>query len=184
MKKTQTFFSICLLVLFIAGMADARLYKWMDEKSVAHFSDTPPTHGKKSGKVESVSQHKDDGTPAVSYSHFETQRGNNPSNTVTGTSLPDNGHSNTASGTTRPPEKNRGPKVELYSTSWCGYCKMAANFFRSKGIPFTEYDIEKNKAAARRKQHLDKGRSGVPFAVINGTLIHGFSKASYERALK
>lgn len=167
----------------MAGMADARLYKWVDEKGVAHFSDTPPTRGGKSGKVEVVSQYKDDGTPAVSYSHFEVRRSKNPSNTVTSTPPADNKQPNTARTTVPPAEKSRIPKVELYSTSWCGYCKMAADFFRSKGIPFTEYDIEKDKAAARRKQKLDKKGKGVPFAVVNGTPIHGFSKSAYERAL-
>lgn len=27
--------------------------------------------------------------------------------------------------------------VVLYSTSWCGYCEKARNYFRAKGIPFT-----------------------------------------------
>lgn len=167
----------------MAGMADARLYKWVDKNGVVHFSDTPPTRGKKTGKVEVVSNYKDDGTPAVSYSHFEVQRSKGPSNTVTGTPPADNKPSNTARRTAPLAEKSRVPKIELYSTSWCGYCKMAANFFRSKGLRFTEYDIEKDKAAARRKNHLDQGRKGVPFAVINGKPIHGFSKAAYERAL-
>ena len=84
---------------------------------------------------------------------------------------------------TRPAEYRRGPKVELYITEWCPYCQMAREFFRSRGIPFTEYDIEKDKAAAARKNRLDK-RKGVPFAMINGHRIHGYSPAAYEQALQ
>ncbi|BCR06452.1 hypothetical protein DESUT3_35210 [Desulfuromonas versatilis] len=74
------------------------------------------------------------------------------------------------------------PKVELYTTSWCPYCKKAVNFFRSRGISFVEYDIEKDKQAARRKQLLDS-RPGVPLAIINGNLVHGFSESLYLEAL-
>ena len=74
-------------------------------------------------------------------------------------------------------------KVELYVTSWCPYCKQATQFFRSRGIPFTVYDIEKDKGAAQRKNQLDS-RRGVPFALINGQAIHGFSAEAYERALE
>ena len=55
--------------------------------------------------------------------------------------------------------------IELYTTSWYPYCKDARNFFRSRGISFTEYNIEKDQEAARRKNDLDGGR-GVPFVVI------------------
>ena len=74
------------------------------------------------------------------------------------------------------------PTVELYITSWCPYCKKAMNFFRSRGIPFVAYDIEKDADAARRKRQLASQR-GVPFAVINGKRIHGYSEAGYLRAL-
>lgn len=75
------------------------------------------------------------------------------------------------------------PGVELYTTSWCGYCKKARAFFRERGISFTEYDIEKNQYAAYRKQQLDPS-PGVPFALINGHGIHGYSEAMYLQALE
>jgi glutaredoxin len=79
--------------------------------------------------------------------------------------------------------KAEKPQVELYVTAWCIYCKKAANFFRKRGIEFVEYDIEKDREAERRKRLLDRKR-GVPFAVINGYRIHGYSEVLYERALK
>jgi glutaredoxin-like YruB-family protein len=74
-------------------------------------------------------------------------------------------------------------KVEIYTTTWCPYCKKATQFFKSKGIPYTTYNIETDKKAAARKKKLS-GRSGVPFAVVNGQKIHGFSPKAYEAALK
>lgn len=73
-------------------------------------------------------------------------------------------------------------QVELYVTSWCPYCKQAIQHFRSRGIPFIAYDVEKDGRAAQRKNQLDS-RNGVPFAVINGQKVHGFSPEAYERAL-
>lgn len=75
------------------------------------------------------------------------------------------------------------PKVELYTTSWCPYCQKARDFFRSRGIAFKEYDIEKDKEAALRKRQLDT-RNGVPFVLIDGRGIHGYSEAAYEAVLK
>ena len=73
-------------------------------------------------------------------------------------------------------------QVEVYTTSWCPYCKKAKDFFVSKGVPFTEYDVEKDPAAAREKQRIAPG-AGVPVTVIDGIQIQGFSAAHYERAL-
>ena len=73
-------------------------------------------------------------------------------------------------------------QVELYVTSWCPYCRQAIDFFRSRGINYAVYDIERDDNAARRKKELDP-RKGVPFAVINGIKIHGFSEKAYLKAL-
>ncbi len=74
-------------------------------------------------------------------------------------------------------------QVELYVTSWCPYCRQAIDFFRSRGINPVVYDIERDDNAARRKKELDPSK-GVPFAVINGVKIHGFSDYAYLKALK
>ena len=73
-------------------------------------------------------------------------------------------------------------QVELYVTSWCPYCRQAIDFFKSRGINYVVYDIERDDNAARRKRGLDH-RRGVPFAVINGIKIHGFSEEAYLKAL-
>lgn len=73
-------------------------------------------------------------------------------------------------------------QVELYVTSWCPYCRQAMDFFKSRGIYFALYDIERDENAASRKKELDP-RKGVPFAVINGVKIHGFSQDAYLKAL-
>lgn len=74
------------------------------------------------------------------------------------------------------------PKVEIYTTSWCGYCKQAIAYFKTRRIPFTEYDVEKDTAAAGRWQELSQG-GGVPVVVIGKRVIRGYSREAYERVL-
>jgi len=78
---------------------------------------------------------------------------------------------------------NPAPAVELFSTSWCPYCKQARDFFRSRGIPFADYDIEKDPSALRRKMKID-GHRRVPTAIIGGKVVQGYSPAAYQEAVK
>jgi glutaredoxin len=73
-------------------------------------------------------------------------------------------------------------KVTMYSAQWCGYCKKARKYFKRKNIPFIEYDIEKNAAAARR--HKEMGASGVPVILYKDKRMNGFSEAGFQRMYK
>lgn len=75
------------------------------------------------------------------------------------------------------------PRVEVYGTKWCPYCQAAVKFFRSRGVPVVEYDVETDQAAAKRKETLDP-KPGVPYTVIDGHGIHGYSAPLYEKLLK
>ncbi len=50
-------------------------------------------------------------------------------------------------------------------------------------MAITAYDIEKDLDAAARKNALDSGYSGIPLAVINGTIVRGFSEDHYQEVL-
>ena len=65
------------------------------------------------------------------------------------------------------------PTVEVYLTSWCGYCKRMVRFLNEKGIPYTAYDIDKDPAAART--HKELGGRGVPVVRIGTKVVHGFN---------
>jgi len=73
-------------------------------------------------------------------------------------------------------------RVVLYATDWCGYCKQTRRFLDSKGIPYTEFDIE--KSAEGRKAYEALGGRGIPLIDVNGTLIRGFSPEAILTALK
>lgn len=72
---------------------------------------------------------------------------------------------------------NKGP-VTLYSTSWCGVCKEARAFFRSKGVSFTDKDIEKDASAKAELDRKLPGATGVPVIDIGGDIMPGFSASS------
>ncbi|MGP6418265.1 glutaredoxin family protein [Pseudomonas putida] len=73
-------------------------------------------------------------------------------------------------------------RVVLYATDWCGYCKQTKRFLDSKGIPFKEFDIEKDAEA--RKTYEALGGRGIPLIDVNGTLIRGFNPDEILAALK
>lgn len=64
------------------------------------------------------------------------------------------------------------PVVELYVTSWCGYCKMMEQVLTKKGIVFTAYDIEKDDRAAKVYRELH-GR-GVPLVRVGSKVVYGY----------
>lgn len=74
-------------------------------------------------------------------------------------------------------------QVELYTTSWCGYCKQARAFLQGNGVSFREYDVETDSSAAARKRSLVSG-SGVPVARIDGQVLSGFSATRYGEAIR
>jgi glutaredoxin len=74
-------------------------------------------------------------------------------------------------------------EVILYTTIWCPSSKQAREFFNSRNIRFTDYDVEKDAEAYERKKQLDTC-PGVPLAIINGKKFCGFNPAEYEKALK
>jgi glutaredoxin len=167
LMKKNVLFIFCFGVLVMATAANAQTFKWVDDHGVVHLSDSPPSQGT-SALVEIASPANFKSKPSSDLP--SAQNITNPQG---------------ASGSPVAAEERAEPRnitVELYTTSWCPYCKDARNFFRSRGISFTEYDIEKDEEAARRKNSLDGGR-GVPFAVICDQKIRGFSTIAYENAL-
>lgn len=74
------------------------------------------------------------------------------------------------------------PRIQMYATSWCGYCKKARAYFRNNNIAFTEYDIEKDAQAARRYKAF--GGKGVPVIFINKRRLSGFNAQRFDLLYK
>lgn len=73
-------------------------------------------------------------------------------------------------------------KVDIYVTSWCGYCRKLEGFLKSKSIPYTRHDIEKSSSA--RQAHLKLGGGGIPVVKIGSDVIRGYSPDAILRSLK
>ncbi len=72
--------------------------------------------------------------------------------------------------------------VKVYSTPTCGYCRQAKNFLKERGVPFTEYDVSRDQAAAREMVQLT-GQMGVPVIDVDGQAVIGFDRPRLESLL-
>ena len=72
-----------------------------------------------------------------------------------------------------------GKQVIMYSTSWCGYCKKARQYFAEHNIRYTDYDIEKNPTAQQAYKKL--GMTGVPVILVGDNRMNGFSVSGFEQ---
>lgn len=74
--------------------------------------------------------------------------------------------------------------VTIYSTTWCGFCHMAKQYFDSKDVKYTDKDIEMDKAAYDELMGKIQGNyMGVPVIDIDGTIILGFDRPKIDAAL-
>lgn len=78
----------------------------------------------------------------------------------------------------KPPEQVAAPEpvtgpVELFVTSWCGYCKKMERSLADKGVAFVKYDIEQDADAHRRFKEF--GGSGVPLTSVGGKIVRGYN---------
>lgn len=69
--------------------------------------------------------------------------------------------------------------VVLYSTAWCGYCRKAREYFRAKGIAYSEYDVETSDKG--RQDYARLGARGVPVILVGGKRLNGFSPQAFEQ---
>ncbi|HVP34342.1 MAG TPA: glutaredoxin 3 [Steroidobacteraceae bacterium] len=60
----------------------------------------------------------------------------------------------------------------MYATDWCGYCARARRLLESKGVAFTEIDVEA-VAGAREEMMARGGGDTVPQVFIAGTPVGG-----------
>lgn len=72
--------------------------------------------------------------------------------------------------------------VKIYTTPTCGYCKIAKNYLKEKGVSFTEYDVSRDHSKAEEMVRKS-GQMGVPVLDINGRTIVGFDRNGIDRAL-
>ncbi len=135
--------------LLFAATTHAELYKWVDAQGKVHYGDQPPQGARLQNITNNVSSFTSVTVEGFTYDP--------------GLITTDNGNK----------------RVVMYSTSWCGYCKKAAQHFRKNNIRFVEHDIEKSSTAASDFKRL--GGKGVPLILVGKKKMSGFSADRFDR---
>jgi glutaredoxin len=77
--------------------------------------------------------------------------------------------------------------VTLYMASWCGACRSAAAYMRSRGVPFAEKDIEKDAQASaemlQKARNAGKTPRGVPVIDFRGHIVLGFDQRELDQLI-
>jgi glutaredoxin-like YruB-family protein len=73
--------------------------------------------------------------------------------------------------------------VSIYTTPSCSYCRVAKDWLKKEGVPFSEYDVSRDP---RRADEMLKrsGQMGVPVLEVHGRIIIGFNQGEIEKALR
>jgi glutaredoxin-like YruB-family protein len=79
-------------------------------------------------------------------------------------------------------ETKSQPRVIVFSTPTCSFCKMAKKYFREKGIKFSDVDVSRDVAAARDMVRRS-GQQGVPVIGIGGKIVVGFDRVKINKYL-
>lgn len=147
---TKFVFLLLPFMVLSTNSGAAKIYKWVDENGVTHFSEKPVSRSANRVQLESLNGY----VPAPE-------------------GLPGESASAPAQST---------PKIIMYGTAWCGFCKKARNYFRAKGVSYTEFDIEKSQKARREYKKMG-GTGSVPLFTVDDTTIRGFSASRFEKLL-
>ncbi|HKJ76656.1 MAG TPA: glutaredoxin domain-containing protein [Gammaproteobacteria bacterium] len=142
-------FTATLGAVLASPAVGGEVHRWVDQQGQVHFGGRPPADGTASSRVE--------------------VRPNRVRSRVPPAPEP-----------TRSRQKDAdAPEVVLYGTDWCPHCKRARAYFKANGIPFTDYDIEKNARADRAYDRL--GGESIPLIVVGDRTMTGFSADSFQR---
>jgi glutaredoxin-like YruB-family protein len=152
MIRTALLVATCIA---FAVPAAAQIYKWTDPSGKTHYGDSPPDDAKKQELKIKIPSY--DG-PVQVRDWAAVIRTKSPQ-------------------AAPPPDR-----VTMYSTDWCPHCKNAKKYFESKGIRYTEYNVETSETG--RKEYEALGGGGVPVIVVGSKVMRGFSPQSFENLRK
>ncbi len=78
--------------------------------------------------------------------------------------------------------KRKYPRVIIFTTPTCRFCRAAKRYLRERGVPFKEVDVSRDPAAARDMVRRS-GQSGVPVLDIGGKIVVGFDRPKIDQLL-
>ncbi|HEB65915.1 MAG TPA: NrdH-redoxin [Chloroflexi bacterium] len=79
-------------------------------------------------------------------------------------------------------EKKKYPRVIVFTTPTCRFCRAVKKYLRERGVPFRDVDVSRDSAAARDMVRRS-GQQGVPVVDIGGKIVVGFDRKKIDRYL-
>ena len=75
--------------------------------------------------------------------------------------------------------------LKMYTTNWCGDCRVTKSFLNKFEIPFEEINIEEDASAAEYVMQVNGGKRSVPTLEYNGDAasLSNFSRAKLDAFL-
>lgn len=74
------------------------------------------------------------------------------------------------------------PRVILFTTPSCSYCRLAKKYLREQGVHFKDVDVSRDQAAARDMVKRS-GQQGVPVLDIGSKIVVGFDRPKIDKYL-
>lgn len=74
------------------------------------------------------------------------------------------------------------PRVIVYSTPSCSWCRTLKRYLDDKQIRYTDIDVSADSKKAEEMVRMS-GQQGVPQTLINGTMIVGFNQERINQLL-
>jgi glutaredoxin-like YruB-family protein len=74
------------------------------------------------------------------------------------------------------------PKIIIYSTPTCPYCRLEKDFLKEHKFAFTEVNVAEDSQAAQ-EMIVKSGQSGVPVTLVDNKVIVGFDKPALKKLL-
>jgi glutaredoxin 3 len=65
------------------------------------------------------------------------------------------------------------PRIEIYTTRYCGYCQSAKALLTRKGLTFSEIDVTGDQEGRSQMVQRANGRMTVPQIFIGATHVGG-----------
>ena len=69
---------------------------------------------------------------------------------------------------------NTMPRIEIYTTSYCGYCQSAKALLTRKGLTFSEIDVTGDQEGRSQMVQRSNGRMTVPQIFVGATHVGGY----------
>ncbi len=73
--------------------------------------------------------------------------------------------------------------VKIYTTPTCPYCLKAKEYFKKKGVKYTEYNVAQDKEALKEMIRISGGRS-VPVIAAGDEVMIGFDQGKIDKLLE